>query len=114
MVVILYVSAKSLQECLTLGTLWIVDHEAPLSLGFSMQEYWSGLPCPPGDLPDPRLEPVSLMSPALEGEFFITSATRGSLVVIVNSTKSMSSDGYMSLPILKKSGCSKSLLANKL
>ena len=44
--------------------------------GFSRQEYWSGLPCPPpGDLPKLGIEPVSLMSPALAGEFFITSAT---------------------------------------
>ena len=43
---------------------------------FSRQEYYSGLPCPPpGDLPDPEIEPVSLMSPALTGRFFITSAT---------------------------------------
>ena len=57
-------------------TLWTVAHQAPLSLGFSRQEYWSGLPCPsPGDLPDPRIEPTSLMSPALASRFFNTSAT---------------------------------------
>ena len=40
------------------------------------QEYWSGLPCPPpGDLPDPGIEPLSLTSPALAGWFFTTSAT---------------------------------------
>ena len=45
-------------------------------MGFSRQEYWSGLPCPPpGDLPNPGMEPASLMSPALAGGFFITSAT---------------------------------------
>ena len=45
-------------------------------MGFSRQEYWSGLPChPPGDLPDAGVEPVSLMSPALAGSFFTTSAT---------------------------------------
>ena len=45
-------------------------------MGFSRQEYWSGLPCPlPGDLPNPGIKPVSLMSPALAGEFFTTSAT---------------------------------------
>ena len=44
-------------------TLWTVAHQAPLSMGFSRQEYWSGLPCPPpGDLPEPEIEPVSLMS----------------------------------------------------
>ena len=45
-------------------------------MGFSRQEYWSGLPCPPpGDLPDPGIEPVPIMSPALAGRFFTTSAT---------------------------------------
>ena len=40
--------------------------QAPLSMGFSRQEYWSGLLCPlPGDLPNPRIEPMSLKSPAL-------------------------------------------------
>ena len=46
---------------------------APLSMGFSKQEYWSGLPFPsPGDLPDPRIKPVSPAAPALAGGFFTT------------------------------------------
>ena len=51
--------ARSLaQLCLTLGTPWTVAHQAPLSMGFPRQEYWSGLPFPsPGDLPDPGIEP---------------------------------------------------------
>ena len=54
-------------------TPWTVAHQA-LFMGFSRQEYWSGLPCPPPrDLPAPRTEPVSFMSPALVG-FFATSA----------------------------------------
>ena len=58
------------------ATLWTVDRQAPLSMGFSRQEYWSGLPCPPpGDLPDPGIEPTSLISPALAGGCFSTSAT---------------------------------------
>ena len=53
-----------------------VTHQAPLSMGFSRQEYWSGLPFPPPrDLPDPGIEPASLRSPALSGRFFTTSAT---------------------------------------
>ena len=57
-------------------TPWTAASQAPLSMGVSRQEYWSGLPCPPpGDLPDPGAESTSLMSPALAGEFFITSAT---------------------------------------
>ena len=53
-----------------------IAYRAPLSAGFSRQEYWSGLPCPPpGGLPDPGMEPASLMSLALAGRFFTTSAT---------------------------------------
>ena len=55
-------------------TLQPVAHQALLSTGFSRQEYWSGLPgSPPGDLPDPGIEPMSLRSPALAGRFFTTS-----------------------------------------
>ena len=55
-------------------TLWTVAHQAPLSIGFSRQEYWTGLIClPPGNLPDPGIE--SLMSLALAGGFFTTSTT---------------------------------------
>ena len=47
--------------------------QAPLSVRFSRQEYWSGLPCPPpGDLPNLGIESTSLMSPALADGFFIT------------------------------------------
>ena len=50
--------------------------QVPLSKGFSRQEYWSGLSFPsPGDLPNPRIEPESLMSPELADGFFTTSAT---------------------------------------
>ena len=49
-------------------TQWTVAHQVPLSMGFSRQEYGNGLPCPPPrDLPDPGIEPMSLMSPALAG-----------------------------------------------
>ena len=52
-------------------TPWNVAHQAPLSTGFSRQEYWSALPCPtPGDLPDPRIEPVSPASPVLQADSF--------------------------------------------
>ena len=58
------------------AALWTVARQAPLSLGFFRQEYWSGLPCPPpGDLPKPGTEPASLMSPALAGGLSTTSAT---------------------------------------
>ena len=56
------------------ATLWTVARRVPLSLGFSRQEYWSGLPClSPGDLLDPGVKPESLMSPALAGGLFTTS-----------------------------------------
>lgn len=52
-------------------TLWTVACQAPLSMGFSRQEYSSGFPgSPPGDLPNPGIEPESLRSPALAGGFF--------------------------------------------
>ena len=54
------------------ATLWTVACQAPLSMGFSRQEYWSGLPC---NLPSTVIEPASLMSPVLVGGFFTTSAT---------------------------------------
>ena len=69
---------------------WTVVHQAPLSMGFSRQEYWSELPFPPpgdlpnpgsnlsllGDLPNPGIKLTSLRSPALAGGFFTTSATQ--------------------------------------
>ena len=101
--------AKSLQSCLFV-TLWTVACQAPLSMGFSRHEYWSGLPLPspillfailwtialqatlsvgfsrqeywhglpfppPGDCPNPGIEPVSLIYPALAGRFFTTGVT---------------------------------------
>ena len=57
-------------------TLWTVAYQAPLSMGFSRQEYWSRLSCPPPrGLPDSRIEPAPLMPPALAGKFFSTCAT---------------------------------------
>ena len=51
------------------ATPWTVARQAPLSMGFSGQEYWSGLPCPPpGDLPDPGFEPESPTAPALQAD----------------------------------------------
>ena len=63
------------------ATLWTVPCQAPLSMGFSRQEYWSGVPCPPpGDLPDLGVQAASLASPALADRFFTTNATWGTLV----------------------------------
>ena len=77
-------SSKSVRACMLScfssvrlsATLWTIACEAPLSMGFSRQEYWSGLTCPPPlDLPDPGSEPESLISPALADGFFTTSTT---------------------------------------
>ena len=65
-----HVCACILSHVWLFATLWTVAHQASLPMGFSKQEYWSRLPFPPpGDLPDPGVEPTSL---ALAGEFFIT------------------------------------------
>ena len=59
------------------ATLWTVAHQAPLSMEFPGQEYWSGLPCLPArDLPNPWIEPKSLIGPALVGGLFTASASR--------------------------------------
>ena len=69
------------QSCLTLCDAMDCSCQAPLCRGFSRQEYWSGLTCrPPGDLTDPGMEPMCLMSPALARAFFTTSATWEALV----------------------------------
>ena len=54
-------------------TPWTAAHQAFLSMGFSRQEYWSGLPCPPpGDLPSPGIKSESPAAPAFAGRFFTT------------------------------------------
>ena len=59
-------SGLVIKSCPTLVTPWTVACQAPLPIGFSRQEYWSGLPFPsPGDLHDPRIEP---RSPALQAD----------------------------------------------
>ena len=65
--------AQSLSRVQLFAISWTVAPQAPLSLGFSRQEYWSGLSFPsPGDLPNPGIEPTSPASPELAGRFFIT------------------------------------------
>ena len=66
-------------------TPWTVALQAPLSMGFSRQEYWSGLPFPsPGDLPNRGIEPTCLISPALAGRLFTTSPTGEALPLQVS------------------------------
>ena len=69
--------AESIQSRLTLCDPTDCSPQAPLSMQFSRQVYWSGLQCPPpGDLSYPGIELASLMSPALAGRLFTTSATQ--------------------------------------
>ena len=74
----IYSCMLSCFSCIRLfATLWTVACQAPLPMGFSRQEYWSGLPCPPsGYFPNPGIEPVSLQPPELASGFFSSSATR--------------------------------------
>ena len=68
------VKVKSLSRVRLFGTPWTVAYEAPLSMGFSRQEYWSGLPFPsPGDLPDPGIEP---RTPALWADALLSEPPR--------------------------------------
>ena len=70
---------KSLSCVRLFVTLWTVAHQAPLSMEFSRQEYWSGLPCPSlGDLPDPGMEP---RSPTLQADT-LPSEPRGRLILL--------------------------------
>ena len=69
-----YSESEVAQSCPTLCHPWTVAHQAPPSMGFSRQEFWSGLPFPsPGDLPDPGIEP---RSPTLQADA-LTSAPPG-------------------------------------
>ena len=71
------VKVKSLSRVWLFATLWTAAHQAPLPIGFSRQEYWSGLPFPsPGDLPDPGIEPRSPALQADAGRRFNLWATR--------------------------------------
>ena len=85
---LLRVHAKSLQLCQTtepqdcVMNLWTIAHQAPLSMGFSWQEYWSGFPWPSaGNLHNPGIKPCSLMSPALAGRFFTGEPLRKPLLL---------------------------------
>ena len=75
----------SLASCVQLfATPWTAACQAPLSMGFSRQECWSGLPFPPpGDLPDPGIEPMSPASPTLAGRFFTTGPSGGAYLLSI-------------------------------
>ena len=72
----LIVACMHAQSSDSFETIWTTACQAPPSMGFSRQEYWSGLSCPPSShLPYPGIKPVSLTSPALAGSFFTNSAS---------------------------------------
>ena len=76
MSVCVHVCVHTLSHVQLFSIPWTIAHQAPLSVGFSRQGYWSGLPFPsPENLPDPGIEATSLASPALTSRFFTTSAT---------------------------------------
>ena len=81
--------------------LWTVTRQASLPMGFSKQEYWSGLPCPPpGDLPDPGIKPRSPVSPALQANSLPLSH-RGSPRKLVNIPKIICFHGILTLKGIK-------------
>ena len=72
-----------------------VAHQAPLSMGFPRQEYWSRVPCPPpGDLPDSEIEPMSIVSPALAGRSLTTLPPGKLFVQGISSNKSNNYNCY--------------------
>ena len=80
---------KSLSRVSLFATLWTVAYQAPPSMGFSRQEYWSGLPFPsPGDLPNPGIEPVSpalqvdSLPTELSGNFFLISLMSTYMIIL--------------------------------
>ena len=79
--------AQLLSHVQLFATLWTAAHQAPLSMGFSRQEYWSGLQfSPPGYLPNSEIEPTPLASPALTDKFF-TTEPRGKPLYFLLCTK---------------------------
>ena len=75
------------QLCPSLCNPWSVAHQAPLSMEFSRQEYWTGLPCPsPGDLPDPGIE---LRSPALQAFSLPSELPKLALGLVSSAEKSL-------------------------
>ena len=90
------------------ATPWTAAHQAPLSMGFFRQEYWSRLPCPPqGDLPDAGIEPVSPVAPALQVDCLLLSHQESPLFLltaIINSA-AMNIGVHVSLSILVSSVC---------
>ena len=91
------ICAQSLSCVQLFVTPWTEAHQAPLSVEFSRQEYWSGLPLPTlGDLPDLGIKPTSLASLALAGRFFTNCATQEAPVLALTSLKSKTQNNQLS------------------
>ena len=116
-VIVLYITSFIVAVCVLsrvglFATPQTVAHQAPLSMGFPRQEYWSGLPFPPpGDSPDPGNGPTSLVSPALAAVFFTTvppgksHVTSLVLIYFINGSLCLSTTLQDSpLPLLSTSG----------
>ena len=83
--------------CQTLVIPWTVDCQAPLSMGFPRQEYWSGLPFPsPGDLPKSGVKSESSLSPALEDKFFTTDSPENPLPWVTEAIDHRNNDYWAS------------------
>ena len=92
--------AKRLGHAQLFATLWTVARQAPLSMEFSRQEFWSGLPFPPpGDLPDPGIEPTF---PELAGRFFTTVPLGFSIVCVISLVLTLHG-GFYNYPYLEVS-----------
>ena len=84
----LYLSCFCSSLSLVSATLWTVAHQAPLSMEFCREEYWSGLSFPPPvDLLNPGIEPMSLVSPALAGRFFTTEPSGKFISAVIHTVK---------------------------
>ena len=84
-------------------TLRTVALQSPVSMGFSRQKYWSRLPCHPlGDLPNPGIEPTSLLSPALAGRLFTTGPTWDTSINIFKEKKKEKKEAPFSPAMLSK------------
>ena len=95
------VHAKSLQLCQILCTPWTVAHQAPLSMGFSRQEYYSRLSCPPpGDLANPGIEPASPVTPALQADSLLLSHWGNSKYVLLSERSQSEKTIYYMIPAL--------------
>ena len=83
------------------STPWTIAHQAPLSMGFSRQEYYIGFPCPPpGDLANPGIEPASPVTPALQADSLLLSYWGSSKYVLLSERSQSEETVYCMIPTL--------------